>query len=154
MREITQIYEDPKTEKNAADGLKIPLDSKLLEADVAADVADQQIGVLDRRTEYKWLIASFFAMFLCGEQSLLLSHSCAAANDGRRCVSGWSDASVGPLLLRIQDNYNVNYTVVSLLFITAFCGFFTAALINVPITDRFGIGWVSLLSDGLGWATV
>jgi hypothetical protein len=59
-----------------------------------------------------------------------------------RRIVGWNDASVGPLLLRIQDHYNVSYTIVSLLFITAFCGFFTAAVANVPINDRFGIGWV------------
>lgn len=64
-------------------------------------------------------------------------------------VVGWNDASVGPLLLRIQDHYNVSYTIVSLLFITAFCGFFTAAVANVPLNDRFGIGWVSRTLDSI-----
>jgi fucose permease len=53
---------------------------------------------------------------------------------------GWSDASIGPLLLRIQEEYSVSYSIVSLIFISNFVGFFAAALSNVWFTDRLGLG--------------
>lgn len=58
---------------------------------------------------------------------------------------GWSDASTGPLLLRIQDHYSVSYTVVSVIFICNFSGFLLAALTNVWFSDRFGMGKTTLL---------
>ncbi len=56
--------------------------------------------------------------------------------------SGINDSSQGPLILRIQSWYGVSYTVVSLIFIFGFLGFFTAAVINVWMTDRYGFGKV------------
>jgi len=55
-------------------------------------------------------------------------------------MAGWNDASTGPLLPRIQDNYNVNFTVVSILFICNFIGFVSAAVLNVRLTDWWGFG--------------
>jgi hypothetical protein len=36
-------------------------------------------------------------------------------------LAGWNDASTGPLLPRIQKNYHLGFTIVSILFITACC---------------------------------
>jgi len=53
---------------------------------------------------------------------------------------GWNDASTGPLLLRVQRHYHVSYVIVSLIFIFAFIGFITGALLIVPLTERLGFG--------------
>lgn len=66
MSEISRTYEDPGTVERTEDVSGIPVDSKSSGTNM-----DKRIGVLDRRTEYKWLIASFFAMFLCGKQCML-----------------------------------------------------------------------------------
>ncbi|GHJ89634.1 hypothetical protein NliqN6_6036 [Naganishia liquefaciens] len=118
---MKQFAEDDIEEKTQTASLRLPDNGSLDTPPIAVDKngVSQVVGVLNRRTENWWLLAAFWAMFLCG----------------------WNDASIGPLLLRIQSYYEVSYTVVSLLFITAFCGFFTAAVINVPVVDRFGIGW-------------
>ncbi|KZT62940.1 MFS general substrate transporter [Calocera cornea HHB12733] len=55
-------------------------------------------------------------------------------------MAGWNDASTGPLLPRIQENYNVNFTVVSIIFICNFIGFTSAAVLNVRLTDWWGFG--------------
>ncbi|KAF9042586.1 MFS general substrate transporter [Hymenopellis radicata] len=63
-----------------------------------------------------------------------------------KMLSGWSDGSSGPLIPRLQEVYGVNFTVVSLIFITACIGFLTGAFLNVPLTDRFGFGKVAFFS--------
>jgi hypothetical protein len=60
---------------------------------------------------------------------------------------GWSDATTGPLLLRIQSHYSVSYPIVSLLFICAFVGFFTAAVVNIWLTDKIGYGKALVLAS-------
>ncbi|CAE6452859.1 unnamed protein product [Rhizoctonia solani] len=60
-------------------------------------------------------------------------------------VAGWNDASTGPLLPTIQDHYGVNFTVVSMLFVSGFVGFISAAVINIHLTDRLGFGKVIFL---------
>ncbi|KAI0767879.1 MFS general substrate transporter [Irpex lacteus] len=55
-------------------------------------------------------------------------------------LCGWNDGSTGPLLPRIQTNYNVGYAVVSLIFIFNFLGCIGGALSNVYLTERFGFG--------------
>ncbi|KAK0201452.1 MFS general substrate transporter [Desarmillaria ectypa] len=57
-------------------------------------------------------------------------------------LKGWNDGSSGALLPRMQTVYNVNYAVVSLIFIMACVGFVIGALINVPLMDRIGFGKV------------
>ncbi|PBK95890.1 MFS general substrate transporter [Armillaria gallica] len=57
-------------------------------------------------------------------------------------LKGWNDGSNGALLPRMQTVYNVNYAVVSLIFIMACVGFVIGALINVPLMDRIGFGKV------------
>jgi hypothetical protein len=61
---------------------------------------------------------------------------------------GWSDATTGPLLLRIQSHYSVSYPIVSLLFICAFVGFFTAAVVNIWLTDKIGYGKALVFASG------
>ncbi|KAL1727127.1 major facilitator superfamily domain-containing protein [Schizophyllum commune] len=53
---------------------------------------------------------------------------------------GWNDGTTGPLLPRIQTVYDVNYTIVSLLFVSACTGFVAGAIINVPLSTRLGFG--------------
>ncbi|KAG8745383.1 hypothetical protein FRC10_008242 [Ceratobasidium sp. 414] len=60
-------------------------------------------------------------------------------------LAGWNDATTGPLLPTIQAFYHVNFTVVSMLFVSNFVGFMSAAVANVFMTDRFGFGKVILL---------
>ncbi|KAL1719076.1 major facilitator superfamily domain-containing protein [Schizophyllum commune] len=55
---------------------------------------------------------------------------------------GWNDGTTGPLLPRIQTVYDVNYTIVSLLFVSACTGFVAGAIINVPLSTRLGFGKV------------
>ncbi|KAK7034552.1 hypothetical protein VNI00_012399 [Paramarasmius palmivorus] len=62
--------------------------------------------------------AIFWSMFLCG----------------------WSDATTGPLLPRIQEFYHVNDAVVSLIFVFQCSGFVIGASMMVPLLYRFGFG--------------
>ncbi|XAO21781.1 hypothetical protein I312_100537 [Cryptococcus bacillisporus CA1280] len=55
-------------------------------------------------------------------------------------LAGWNDASQGPLLPSLQLYYNVDYLVISVIWIMNFVGFMIAGLTNVLITDRFGFG--------------
>ncbi|KZT62088.1 MFS general substrate transporter [Calocera cornea HHB12733] len=62
-------------------------------------------------------------------------------------VYGWNDGSTGPILLRVQANYHISYTIVSLLFVGTFIGYVFSAALTVPLTDRFGFGKIcSLMS--------
>ncbi|PPQ64173.1 hypothetical protein CVT24_008547 [Panaeolus cyanescens] len=53
---------------------------------------------------------------------------------------GWNDGSIGPLLPRIQSTFNVGYASVSWIFVILCTGVVFGALINMPLTDRFGFG--------------
>ncbi|WVQ84077.1 hypothetical protein IAT38_006222 [Cryptococcus sp. DSM 104549] len=69
-------------------------------------------------------------------------------------LAGWNDASLGPLLPSLQDYYNVNYLVISSIWLTAFAGFMTSGICNVYITDRVGFGIAApfgALMQGLGY---
>ncbi|OXG26170.1 hypothetical protein C367_02932 [Cryptococcus neoformans Ze90-1] len=55
-------------------------------------------------------------------------------------LAGWNDASQGPLLPSLQLYYNIDYLVISVIWIMNFVGFMIAGLTNVFITDRFGFG--------------
>ncbi|KAF9455360.1 major facilitator superfamily domain-containing protein, partial [Collybia nuda] len=57
-------------------------------------------------------------------------------------LAGWNDGTLGPLLPRIQEAYHIGYTIVSLLFVFVCTGFVFGALINVPLTDKYGFGKV------------
>ncbi|KAL5641469.1 hypothetical protein ACGC1H_001822 [Rhizoctonia solani] len=60
-------------------------------------------------------------------------------------LAGWNDATTGPLLPTIQAHYGVNFTIVSMLFVSNCVGFVSAAVINIHLTDRLGFGKVILL---------
>lgn len=62
------------------------------------------------------------------------------ATYGIMFLEGWSDATAGPLLPVIQRHYNINFTIVSMLFVTSAIGFALGAVVNVPLTDRYGLG--------------
>ncbi|KAK0454062.1 MFS general substrate transporter [Desarmillaria tabescens] len=62
-------------------------------------------------------------------------------------LAGWNDGTTGPLLPRIQEVYDVNYTVVSLLFILACVGFLSGAFINIPLTEKLGFGKMIVLGS-------
>ncbi|KAK0489623.1 major facilitator superfamily domain-containing protein [Armillaria luteobubalina] len=62
-------------------------------------------------------------------------------------LAGWNDGTTGPLLPRIQEVYNVNYTIVSLLFILACVGFLSGAFINIPLTEKLGFGKMIVLGS-------
>ncbi|KAF8312635.1 MFS general substrate transporter [Clavulina sp. PMI_390] len=51
---------------------------------------------------------------------------------------GWDDGTTGPLIPRMQESYGVGYTVISIIFICKCAGAFTAALVNMYISDKFG----------------
>lgn len=64
-------------------------------------------------------------------------------------LAGWNDGTTGPLLPRIQQVYDVDYAIVSLLFVCACIGFVTGALINVPLSERLGFGKLMALGSAL-----
>ncbi|ELU41945.1 hypothetical protein AG1IA_04028 [Rhizoctonia solani AG-1 IA] len=45
-------------------------------------------------------------------------------------AGGWNDASTGPLLPAIQNHYNIDFVVVSMLFVSSCIGFIMAAVMN------------------------
>ncbi|EAU89256.1 hypothetical protein CC1G_03521 [Coprinopsis cinerea okayama7 len=55
-------------------------------------------------------------------------------------IMGWNDGTTGPLLPRIREVYNLNFTVVSLVFVLACIGFVLGALLNMWVGPRYGIG--------------
>ncbi|KAG6377546.1 major facilitator superfamily domain-containing protein [Boletus reticuloceps] len=64
-------------------------------------------------------------------------------------LAGWNDGTTGPLLPRIQEVYNVNFAVVSLIFVFACVGFVTGAFSNVVLNDRYGFGKVIVFGSVL-----
>ncbi|THV01924.1 MFS general substrate transporter [Dendrothele bispora CBS 962.96] len=66
---------------------------------------------------------------------------------------GWNDGSVGPLLPRIQEVYNVGFTIVSLLFVFNFIGYITGASINIWLNDKLGLGKTMVIGASFNIAT-
>ncbi|KAI4520802.1 MFS general substrate transporter [Schizophyllum commune Loenen D] len=64
-------------------------------------------------------------------------------------LAGWNDGTTGPLLPRIQQVYNLNYTVVSMLFVCSCVGFVTGALINIPLSGRVSFGKLMAIGSAL-----
>ncbi|CCO32693.1 Bypass of stop codon protein 6 [Rhizoctonia solani AG-1 IB] len=58
---------------------------------------------------------------------------------------GWNDATTGPLLPAFQAHYKINFTVVSMLFVSNCVGFLSAAVINIRLTDQLGLGKIMFL---------
>ncbi|KAI0759756.1 MFS general substrate transporter [Irpex lacteus] len=70
-------------------------------------------------------------------------------------LAGWNDGTTGPLLPRMQENYNVGYAVVSLIFVLNTVGFVAGAIANVYAFDKLGLGRTMLLgsvSQVIGYA--
>ncbi|TVY26956.1 Bypass of stop codon protein [Lachnellula hyalina] len=53
-------------------------------------------------------------------------------------VMGMNDGSYGALIGRLEDYYDLNYTVVSLVFLSPFAGYTFAAVVNNMVHVRFG----------------
>jgi len=62
-------------------------------------------------------------------------------------LAGWDGGTPGPLIPRMQEVYNVNYTVVSMMFVTTTIGTMLGACTNVYLTDKFGFGKVIVLGS-------
>ncbi|KAI0754427.1 major facilitator superfamily domain-containing protein [Daedaleopsis nitida] len=62
-------------------------------------------------------------------------------------LAGWNDGSIGPLLPRMQEVYNVNFTLVSMTFVGNCIGFILGAASNIWLTDRFGLGKVMVIAS-------
>ncbi|KAF9525013.1 major facilitator superfamily domain-containing protein, partial [Crepidotus variabilis] len=53
---------------------------------------------------------------------------------------GWNDGTIGPLLPRIQDYYDVGFATVSWIFVLGCIGIVFGAFINLPLTPTLGFG--------------
>lgn len=53
-------------------------------------------------------------------------------------IAGMNDAAVGALIPYLEEYYNLNYTLVSLMFLTPFAGYSAAAFANATIHSKFG----------------
>lgn len=53
-------------------------------------------------------------------------------------IAGMNDAVVGALIPYLEEYYDLNYTLVSLMFLTPFVGYSTAAFANATIHSKFG----------------
>ncbi|KAI0716680.1 MFS general substrate transporter [Earliella scabrosa] len=60
-------------------------------------------------------------------------------------LAGWNDGTTGPLLPRLQQVYQVNFALVSLIFVLNCIGFIVGAAANPWLFDRFGFGKVLLI---------
>ncbi|KAG8532491.1 uncharacterized protein KY384_002368 [Bacidia gigantensis] len=59
---------------------------------------------------------------------------------------GMNDASLGPLLPYIQEDYSLNYTVASLVFLSPFVGYIVASLVADRLHLRFGKRGMAIFS--------
>lgn len=53
-------------------------------------------------------------------------------------IAGMNDAAIGALIPYLEEYYNLNYTLVSLMFLTPFVGYSAAAFANATIHTKFG----------------
>ncbi|KAH9219983.1 MFS transporter [Leptodontidium sp. 2 PMI_412] len=68
-----------------------------------------------------------------------------AANFGF-IIMGMNDAAYGALIPYLEEYYNINYTVISLVFLAPFIGYSGAALLNNKVHMRFGQLGVAIIS--------
>ncbi|KAI0676403.1 major facilitator superfamily domain-containing protein [Trametes maxima] len=57
-------------------------------------------------------------------------------------VAGWNDGTLGPLLPRLQEVYNIGYAVVSLIFVVSCVGAIGGMCSFLYLTDRLAYGTV------------
>ncbi|KAL1743343.1 major facilitator superfamily domain-containing protein [Schizophyllum fasciatum] len=55
-------------------------------------------------------------------------------------VCGWNDGSTGPLLPRMQTDFDIGYSTVALIFVVGCLGFVSGGFLNVYLDQRFGFG--------------
>ncbi|TRM59074.1 major facilitator superfamily domain-containing protein [Schizophyllum amplum] len=55
-------------------------------------------------------------------------------------VCGWNDGSTGPLLPRMQADYNIGFSTVALIFVVSCLGFVSGGFLNVKLDQKFGFG--------------
>ncbi|KAI9634044.1 major facilitator superfamily domain-containing protein [Dioszegia hungarica] len=60
-------------------------------------------------------------------------------------IVGWNDASQGPLLPLLQEYYQVDYVIISLIWIAIAVGVVAAAVSNVYLADILGFGLLTPL---------
>ncbi|TFK19731.1 MFS transporter, partial [Coprinopsis marcescibilis] len=60
---------------------------------------------------------------------------------------GWNDGTTGPLLPRMQQEYQLGYLIVSMIFVANSIGFITGAIANILLTDRLGLGKIMVLGS-------
>ncbi|PPQ92297.1 hypothetical protein CVT25_008894 [Psilocybe cyanescens] len=60
-------------------------------------------------------------------------------------LAGWNDGTTGPLLPRLQEHYNVGFSVVSMIFVGSCFGFICGAVLNIWLNDRLGLGKILVL---------
>lgn len=53
-------------------------------------------------------------------------------------IAGMNDAAIGALIPYLETYYDLNYTTVSLIFLTPFAGYSAAALVNASVHSKFG----------------
>ncbi|TFL07866.1 major facilitator superfamily domain-containing protein [Pterulicium gracile] len=61
-------------------------------------------------------------------------------------LCGWNDGTLGPMIPKIREAYNVGFTMVSLIFVVACIGYCTGAVFNAYFTDRIAFGKVLVLA--------
>ncbi|CAE6464179.1 unnamed protein product [Rhizoctonia solani] len=57
-------------------------------------------------------------------------------------MAGWNDGTLGPLIPIIQEHFHIGFMVVSMLFVSACCGYVLGATAVIYFTDRYGFGRV------------
>lgn len=57
-------------------------------------------------------------------------------------MAGWNDGTLGPLIPTIQEHFHIGFMIVSMLFVSACCGYIIGAIAVIYFTDRFGFGRV------------
>ncbi|KAF8966644.1 major facilitator superfamily domain-containing protein [Flammula alnicola] len=62
-------------------------------------------------------------------------------------LGGWNDGSTGALLPRIQKVYNVEFIILSLIFVFACAGFMAGSVFNMYLTPRLGFGKTLVLGS-------
>ncbi|ETN42356.1 uncharacterized protein HMPREF1541_01510 [Cyphellophora europaea CBS 101466] len=53
-------------------------------------------------------------------------------------IAGMNDAAIGALIPSLEEYYDLDYTTVSLIFLTPFAGYALAAFLNASIHSKFG----------------
>lgn len=61
-------------------------------------------------------------------------------------IAGMNDAAIGALIPSLEEYYNLDYTTVSLIFLTPFAGYAMAAVLNASIHSKFGQRGIGIMA--------